>query len=89
MSDIITSITSKPYWMIKIHNSTIVKKWKEELQQQGISEATLKLAIQLLKKSTLSMSKGDYEYDDEYDWHLELGASAEELWTGRKRSPYC
>ncbi len=71
MSDIITTITSKPYWTMKIHNSTIVKKWKEELHQQGISEATLKLAIQLLKKSTsLSMSKGDYEYDDEYDWHM-------------------
>eukprot|EP01040_Poterioochromonas_malhamensis_P016824 gene16824-19196_t len=51
MSEIITTITSKPDWETKINDTTIVNKWKEELQQQGISETILNNVIQLLKKS--------------------------------------
>eukprot|EP01040_Poterioochromonas_malhamensis_P007192 gene7192-7763_t len=54
MSEIITTITSKPDWENKINDAAIVNKWEEELQQQGVSNVILERVIELLKKSTAS-----------------------------------
>mmetsp|Transcript_3299 Transcript_3299/g.3613 ORF Transcript_3299/g.3613 Transcript_3299/m.3613 type:complete len:494 (+) Transcript_3299:73-1554(+) len=81
MSEIITTITSKPDWENKINDAAIVNKWEEELQQQGVSNVILERVIELLKKSTAS---NEYEGEDEYEWHLELGADCDDIWTGCK-----
>lgn len=76
MSEIISIILSKPEWQTKINDSTIVNKWIEELQQQGISDTVLNCIIELLKKSTIT---SDYQIEDEYQWHLELGVEAGDI----------
>ncbi len=87
MSEIITTITSKPDWETKINDTTIVNKWKEELQQQGISETILNNVIQLLKKSKESniiegKDRSGEEYN-RYKWHLEIGCTPD-IWSGCK-----
>eukprot|EP01040_Poterioochromonas_malhamensis_P023581 gene23581-28965_t len=79
MTEIITIITSKPDWKTKINKPAIVNNWKQELQQQGVSNTVLERVIELLKKSTES---NEYEQEDTYEWHLEVGAAPAEIWKG-------
>eukprot|EP01040_Poterioochromonas_malhamensis_P005933 gene5933-6378_t len=79
MSEIINSIIQKPLWQTKIKDATIVSKWKEELQAQGISATVLDKTIELLKKSQVEKNE-DY-YDATYEWHIEIGADPR-IWRG-------
>eukprot|EP01040_Poterioochromonas_malhamensis_P014359 gene14359-15886_t len=61
MSEIITIITSKPNWQTKINNYTIGKQWKQELQEQGISETVFDIAMELLRRS-ISLNEYNQRY---------------------------
>jgi hypothetical protein len=85
MSAIIEAITSKPHWQLKIKDSSITKKWRKELHQQGITDNVYEKTLELLVKSTKEPEKNDW-YDGPtppFKWHLDVGARADEVWNTR------
>ena len=81
MSHLISLITNKPDWQTKINNKAIVSKWKAELLTQSISSFVVDKVIELLQKNIQTGAK-EYEDDDEYNWVLPIGHSAEQLGLG-------
>lgn len=81
MSEIINVITAKPEWQTKINDETIVAKWKEELEAQGIPANVLDKAIELLKKSSGTPKTREFDDEAEYPWHIQVGAGPE-IWSG-------
>eukprot|EP01040_Poterioochromonas_malhamensis_P006052 gene6052-6505_t len=77
--EILNAITEKPDWQTKITDESIVLKWKEELQIQGISIAVIEKAIEFLRKFNTEETK--YYNDSIYTWHIEIGADPM-LWSG-------
>jgi hypothetical protein len=84
MSGIIEAITTKPDWQQKIKDPVITKKWRTELQQQGITDSVYEKALELLIKSTKE-PENDYNDDPEtpFKWHLDVGVRSTEVWTTR------
>ena len=77
MTEVLKIITDKPAWQGKLNDVTITNKWREELNAQGIPNPVVDKIFQLLQKS---LNKTEYEQEDSYEWHLEVGADPGTLW---------
>lgn len=78
MTELINLITVKQNWETKISDKKIVKKWRQELANQNVNDAVLDLVIDLLKNYKNIETKKYSDYDDDYEWVLDINIKPSE-----------
>lgn len=77
MSELLSIITQKKDWQLKIKNPEIKKKWTKELKSQGLNKNITKMIFKLLDKY-VEKSNNMYDTDDDYDWFIDLSLNNKE-----------
>jgi hypothetical protein len=51
MSALIQAITMKPNWETKLKDITILNKWRQEFEDQGVNRNVIQIVFDLLQKN--------------------------------------
>lgn len=90
MSDIISKITAKSKWMEKIKDEAITNRWRIELQKHCLNDQIIDTTFRLLQKSRSQyLSHTKFQEESDYDWHLLVGASPQDIWPTEMCSCEC